>query len=184
MKFSYSFTDENKKFSCNLQCFQCKAQTKTGARCRRRVCVGLPYCYFHIEKLNLKILPSRIHGKGLFAFNRRESKNKILFKPQDFIIEYTGEKVSHRILDDRYGKNGLAVYSYSEGDVVIDAACKRSIASTINHSGTRSNCLTFLENGKFNIYATKNIKNHEEILLNYGEYFRDGDSTALKFKTK
>ena len=92
-------------FQSNLICEQCNALTKNGARCKRTVCIGLPYCFSHLASLkHLKIKPSTIPnaGKGLFAIDNTKRPNAVIFNQNAVICEYNGEIIDKNELIHRY----------------------------------------------------------------------------------
>ena len=127
-----------------------------------------------------------VQGGGLFAWNPREKK-KPLFKPNDMIAPYIGERVTMQELDRRYGEDGLAPYALADSVLPTqDAACKRGIGAWANapeglrvrekqRQKGRQNAALNAYDGKYYLFATRNIRHGEEILVNYGNtYFKDG----------
>ncbi|HEY4497013.1 MAG TPA: SET domain-containing protein-lysine N-methyltransferase [Candidatus Paceibacterota bacterium] len=102
-------------------------------------------------------------GLGLFS-------NKSL-KRGDFIIEYTGEKISSEEADRRGGKYLFTLNKKT----VINAKARKNTARYINHS-CRPNCYAEIDEDKnrINIYCKRKINKGEEITYNYGkEYWED-----------
>ena len=187
----------SKKFKCNLQCYRCAAQTGRGAQCTRKVCIGLPYCAQHMRSmLSLEIRPSDIPGAGLgvFAIRRIAKASKLVFHEGDEIAEYFGECLTTQEHSKRYGSEqyGLGVYSYDDdAGNTIDASCARSVASMINSHPNHHNCEAEIltdEKGPggchiIRIVATEDIKDGEELLLNYGERYFSGADQNIKYST-
>lgn len=99
-------------------------------------------------------------GLGLFANTR--------FTRGDFIIEYTGEHISHKEADRREGKY---LFTLSE-TVVIDGKGRDNIARYINHSCTPNvEAETDEEEGKIRISAKKKILIGEELTIDYGKEY-------------
>ncbi|USN87512.1 MAG: SET domain-containing protein [Candidatus Nomurabacteria bacterium] len=101
-------------------------------------------------------------GLGLFA-NRD-------FKKGDFIIEYTGEKISEDEANRRGGK-----YLFELNDEwTIDAKGRENLARYINHS-CKPNSKPEIDDKEEHIfiYATKKIKVGDEITYNYGKWYLD-----------
>lgn len=181
------------KFTCPLQCQSCLGMTKTGARCRRRVCVGLRYCYQHLTHYGLRIAQSTIPGagKGLFAWDRdaarrpmdRSTTRKqsarrapILFKRGDFITIYDGELIDAATVTRRYGNRIAPYVLHNRRETVVeDGACHRGVGTLIN-DGRRSDGRSDrnaefqlnTKGGYFQVHATRAIRHGEEILVNYG----------------
>ncbi len=98
-------------------------------------------------------------GLGLFA--------EIDFKKDDFIIEYTGEKLPNKIADNKNSKYIFALNSRFS----IDGSARKNTARYINHS-CRPNCEAEIDGQRIVIRAKKKIKPGEELTYDYGkEYF-------------
>ncbi len=97
-------------------------------------------------------------GLGLFA--------NTTFKRGDFIIEYTGEAISHEESDRRGGK-----YLFILSDtVVLDGKGRENTARYINHScKPNAEAETDEDEGKIRISAKKTILPGEEITYDYGK---------------
>lgn len=191
---------ENKKplFQCQLVCKQCAhINPLTKIRCRNRVCIGLDVCWLHLfYNDHLRIKPSNIAGggKGVFALVpnlpifKQRSKNEIIFRKNDFILEYIGEYTNQDILQNRYGDYTAPYAISTEDNETIDSACERGVASMINHaSQTKSNAFFEFDelNKKVIVRATKIIRNGDEILVNYGknyQFFEKNVSHTTKYK--
>ena len=100
-------------------------------------------------------------GLGLFA----ESD----IKKGDFLIEYTGKKISQEKADKQGGK-----YLFEINDtIVLDGSSRTNTARYINHS-CAPNCESDVVLGKVYIYAIKKIKEGEELGYDYGkEYYNE-----------
>ncbi|PJE64314.1 MAG: hypothetical protein COU90_02585 [Candidatus Ryanbacteria bacterium CG10_big_fil_rev_8_21_14_0_10_43_42] len=102
-------------------------------------------------------------GAGLALFTKRE------FKKGDFVIEYTGEKISDAEADRRGGKYLFTINT----KWTLDAKDHKHLARYINHA-CKPNCETDERGGRILIFATRTIKPGEEITYDYGEeYFDD-----------
>jgi len=87
----------------------------------------------------------------------------------DFIIEYTGEKISSDEADRRGGKYLFEINT----KWVIDAKDRKNLARYINH-GCKPNAEIINEGGELNLYAKRDIKAGEELTYHYGKgYFED-----------
>ncbi len=101
-------------------------------------------------------------GLGLFA---TESISK-----GDFIIEYTGEAISH---EEANRRGGRYLFTLNE-KIVLDGKGREHIARYINHA-CDPNAEAIVENdAHIMIYALKSIDAGEEISYDYGvEYVKD-----------
>lgn len=164
-------------------------------RCRNKVVIGGPYCYIHrLLKQHLVIKPSTDgHGKGLFAEDKSLPPNAIVFGHNKDVAKYEGIEISEDELHELYGPKDTdtAPYALSVGrgrnKRIIDAALDRSVASMTNHRPRSRTNAHFTETGKIRVNADKNIRNGQEIFVNYGNDYRfdDGNrhSTNRKKKT-
>ena len=102
-------------------------------------------------------------GLGLFA--------ETGFKKDDFVIEYTGK----RLTDDQADLKGGKYLFILKKNLVIDGTTRKNTARYINHS-CRPNCYPEIDEKKekINIYAKKKIEPGEELTYHYGkEYWLD-----------
>lgn len=172
------------QFHCALECKTCRVKNTTNPlkRCSRTVCIGLPYCWQHLQsKYHLKIkLSEHLKGaeKGLYAYDPK-STSGIVFQPNQKIVRYIGQKITQKQLDKRYdydGHNVTAPYAAYN----VDAACKRGVASLANDSkpSSKSTNARFIKrrNGHIYLYALKPIRHGDEILVDYGESYWEGHS--------
>ncbi len=100
-------------------------------------------------------------GLGLFARKK--------FVRGDFIIEYTGEHITHDEADVRGGK-----YLFILSDAtVIDGRGRENLARYINHScRPNAEAETDEEEEKIRIFAKRTIMPGDEVTYDYGkEYF-------------
>ncbi len=102
-------------------------------------------------------------GLGLFAGKA--------FKRGDFIIEYTGEHITHEEADTRGGRY-LFILSKK---IVIDGKGRENTARYINHScKPNAEAETDEDAGKIRISAKRAIQPGEEITYDYGkEYWNE-----------
>ncbi len=100
------------------------------------------------------------HGLGLFATSDH--------KKGDFIIEYTGEKITTATANER---GGQYLFELNK-DYVIDGRGRENKARYINHS-CRPNCYPEIDEDERHIYiyAKRSIKAGEELNYNYGKAF-------------
>ena len=102
------------------------------------------------------------HGLGLFT--------TVPFKKGDFVIEYTGDKITEDEANRRGGQ-----YLFTLNKVwVIDGKGRHNLARYINHS-CRPNCYPEIDDAEEHImiYAKRTIAPGEELTYNYGpEFFK------------
>lgn len=166
-------------FQCNLKCTRCKGLTpRDGSskqqQCTRTSCIGTPYCAEHMRSaLNLCIRPSTIPGAGMgvFVCKSERSRAEFVFRKGRVVCDYGGEVVSEEELTRRYG-DLTAPYGLA-GDTdgyYEDAACLRGIGSMINHNAENTNVKYHhdLRSKKMVIVATQNIRDGEELFIDYG----------------
>ena len=114
------------------------------------------------KKIESWAVKKSMAGLGLFA--QRD------FKKGDFIIEYTGKKITHEAADR---KGGLYLFTLND-QWVLDGTNRKYKARYLNHS-CRPNCEAVIEDESYiMIYARKKIRDGNELTFNYGkEYFED-----------
>ncbi len=170
-------------FECPLQCTQCEAVKADGTQCRNRSCVATPFCWIHLmRERHLRVRESTIEnaGKGLFAVLPNGHPNDIVFRKHDVIIEYAGEVITEAELNQRYG-NYTAPYALQSKHHIEDAACRRGAGAMVNHAtGNRVNVYFNynLDTEHFELIAKKNIRNGEEIFVNYGKVYRFNEENS------
>lgn len=97
-------------------------------------------------------------GLGLFA---TES-----YKRGDFIVEYTGERITDAEAERRWSK-----YLFETSTrYTIDGANRANVARYINHS-CAPNARAEIDRGRVYIYATRRIEPGDEITYNYGKNY-------------
>lgn len=197
MVLTFEFEDKKprgKKFHCDLQCTRCKAKNADGSECKRRVCIGIPYCWFHLQRdKHLKIKEGR-HGKGVFAFDKKKPPGAVIFKKSDHLADYNGKIITKAESSRRYGKDNTGPYAVGlYNGKIEDGACSRGVGTMFNHSSKaneRSAKLVDWDTGrgrwKGGVEATKNIKNGQEIFVTYGTKYRFKENTkhSTKYKKK
>ena len=109
-----------------------------------------------------RVRRSRVHGLGVFAARRIRKGTRI--------IEYLGERISHREADRRYAAkppddNHTFLYIVDRG-VVIDAGVDGNDARFINH-GCDPNCESVTEDRRVYIEAIATIQPGEELKYDY-----------------
>jgi hypothetical protein len=118
------------------------------------------------ENIRLKVLRSKIQGRGLFVMED--------VCDGEFLIEYVGEVISHRLADERekrYQSQGIGCYMFSvSNDFVIDATEKGNHSRFINHS-CEPNCQIQIEkidgSPRIVIFAKHAIRQGEELTYDY-----------------
>ncbi|MGH8220166.1 MAG: SET domain-containing protein [Steroidobacteraceae bacterium] len=110
----------------------------------------------------IEVRRSRVHGRGVFALRRIRKGTRI--------IEYLGERISHRVADRRYedhdaNDNHTFLFSVDRG-LVIDAGVDGNDARFINHS-CGPNCESAIERRRVFIDAIRDIAPGEELSYDY-----------------
>jgi SET domain-containing protein len=122
----------------------------------------------------LEIRNSKVHGLGAFARRRIPKGTRI--------IEYLGERVSHREADRRYeGKDAGDAHTFLfivDARTVIDAGIEGNEARFINHS-CRPNCQSVIENRRVFIEAIRTIEPGEEMTYDYQIQREDDDPPGI-----
>jgi uncharacterized protein len=112
---------------------------------------------------------SPVHGFGVFAARR--------IRKGTTIIEYRGERVSHKTADARYEdkdpRDNHTFLFTVDAKTVIDAGVNGNEARYINH-GCDPNCESTTINGRIFIEAIRTIRPGEELSYDY-QIQRDGD---------
>jgi hypothetical protein len=159
-------------FESPLYKSRCTYTTKKG-RCKRECVIGYEECRQHlvIDK-HLKIKKSNITKAGLGVFSsNKTTDNNVVFEQGEYICDFHGEHIDAHELYERYLQH-LAPYAMELKDhSYLDGATKRGIGSLINVSMNKnlSNVNFHISDDKIEVYATKNIRNNEELLA----YIRD-----------
>ena len=188
--FKYQRKCDDSTFQCPITRFRCEhVVAGTNTQCKRHQYIGFSLCYQHLAiDAHMKIAPAtnKDHGKGLFATNGT-SNTDVVFNKDDRIIQYNGEVLNKAELDDRYGGNNKdsAPYGFQvNNNKYVDSACLRSAGSLANHKPLQTaNAKLYFSPGNGNVYirATKNIKNNQEIFVNYGRSYRFIDNHETKY---
>jgi len=110
----------------------------------------------------IEVRRSRVHGRGVFALRRIRKGTRI--------IEYLGDRISHREADRRYEDhderdNHTFLFSVDRG-LVIDAGVGGNDARFINHS-CEPNCESVIERRRVFIDAIRDIEPGEELSYDY-----------------
>jgi SET domain-containing protein len=116
----------------------------------------------HYEPPPVETRDSGIHGRGVYA--TRSIKKGVR------IIEYLGERISHKEADRRYeikgDDDGHTFLFIASRRTVIDAGVNGNEARFINHS-CDPNCETVIEDGRVFIESIRRIKPGEELGYDY-----------------
>ncbi|HEU4564167.1 MAG TPA: SET domain-containing protein-lysine N-methyltransferase [Gemmatimonadaceae bacterium] len=111
---------------------------------------------------------SPIAGRGAFAVRRIPKGTRI--------IEYTGERITPEVADERYDDDAMEVHHTFlftlDDETIIDAAVRGNAARFINHS-CEPNCEAVIEEGRIFIEALRDITAGEELTYDYA-YERQG----------
>ena len=189
--FEYSVNGQV-TFRGDLRGQRCIGHCRNGRRCSRRSVIGCPYCFQHLKSdRHLRIKPSTIHnaGKGLFAEDSTQAPNAIIFRRNDNIIEYTGQNIDIDELNRRYHHHTAPYALQVRGDndpLYVDAATVRGVGSLSNHrAGNHQNArfVVNYQNNTARLRAIKNIRNGDEVFVNYGHQYRIHEA-GVQYRTK
>ncbi len=101
-------------------------------------------------------------GRGFGLFSR------VSYKKGEFVVEYTGTKISSKIADDLTTRYLFEI----DEQWTIDGSPRTNIARYINHS-CEPNCEVEIEDGRIMLYAVRAISAGEELTFDYGEEYFD-----------
>ncbi len=124
------------------------------------------------RRLPIEVRDSGIQGRGVYA--------TAAIKKGTWIIEYTGERISHDEADARYDDESMDRHHtflfIVDKDVCLDAAVHGNDARYINHS-CDPNCEAILAASDKEIWivALRDIAADEELTYDYG-YVMEGES--------
>jgi SET domain-containing protein len=114
----------------------------------------------HIELLEVR--RSKVHGNGVFATGPLSKGMRL--------IEYLGERVSHKEADRRYeNKDASDNHTFLfivDSRTVIDAGVDGNDARFFNHS-CDPNCESVIENGRVYIEAIRSAQAGDELTYDY-----------------
>jgi SET domain-containing protein len=110
----------------------------------------------------IRIRRSRLHGRGAFALRRIRKGTRI--------IEYLGDRVSHREADQRYDLKHVDdshtfLFIVDRG-TVIDGGANGNDARFINHS-CDPNCESVIDDRRVFIEAVRTIRPGDELTYDY-----------------
>jgi SET domain-containing protein len=110
----------------------------------------------------LRVRRSRVHGRGVFALSRIRRGTRV--------IEYLGDRVSHKEADRRYeAKDTEDSHTFLfivDRSVVIDGGSQGNDARYINH-GCDPNCESVIDDRRVFIEAVRTIQPGEELTYDY-----------------
>jgi SET domain-containing protein len=110
----------------------------------------------------MRLRRSRVHGRGAFALRRIRKGTRI--------IEYLGDRISHRQADVRYedksDRDNHTFLFIVDRSVVIDGGVKGNDARFINHS-CDPNCESVIDDRRVFIEAIRTIGPGEELTYDY-----------------
>ena len=110
----------------------------------------------------LRVRRSRLHGRGVFALRRIRKGTRVL--------EYLGDRVSHREADQRYGHKGVednhTFLFIVDRSVVIDGGANGNDARFINHS-CDPNCESLIDDRRVFVESVRTVAPGEELTYDY-----------------
>jgi SET domain-containing protein len=116
---------------------------------------------------------SPIQGRGVFALRSIGKGTRV--------VEYTGERVSHREADRRHDAQGSThtMLFIVDRKTVIDATREGNSARWINHSCS-PNCEAVDDEDRIYIEAIRNIRAGEELTYDYNLVLEEPHTPAAK----
>ena len=118
---------------------------------------------------------SAIHGRGVFALQSLRKGARV--------VEYTGERISHREADRRHastrGWSPHTMLFIADKKTVIDATREGNSARWINHSCS-PNCEAVDDEGRIYIEAIRDIRSGEELTYDYNLLLEEPHTPAAK----
>ena len=119
---------------------------------------------------------SSIHGRGVFTLRKMRKGERI--------IEYTGERISHAVADQRYESGHEAYDPHTflftvDDETVIDATRGGNSSRWFNHSCS-PNCEAEDEDGSIYLEALRDIRPGEELTYDYRLYLDEPHTPANK----
>jgi SET domain-containing protein len=123
----------------------------------------------------LVVRKSPVHGRGVFALGRIPKGARV--------IEYKGERISHKEADERYDEehqNSPHTMLFTVDDqIVIDGTRRGNSARWINHS-CAPNCEAVDDGGRIFIEALGDLRPGEEITYDYNLQLDERHTPAAK----
>ena len=97
-------------------------------------------------------------------------------------MDYNGDVLTVSQLDKRFGYHTAPYTVRINKGLVEDASCRRSAGSLANHN-SKANAKLYAYQGRVYLRAIKNIKNGQEITVDYGNEY-DLDEEGVSHTTK
>jgi len=190
MPWEFEYEGPDVYFVQDLNCKRCIAKNRQGKDCKLITCIGLPYCWVHLYYLHhLRIKQSTIPnaGNGVFAMDGSKPEKDIIFKKGAHITDFYGEILNLADIKARYGKNNApyGILISGKDGIYEDGAIERGVGSLINHKPhSQANAkLSLSKNKRIKIIATKNIRNNQEIFVDYGKDYKMNEP-YIEYSTK
>ena len=177
MPLYFHFHSANGNFDAQVKSHRCTHIKSNGERCKRQVIIGYELCWTHKrtdDEVAVKQSQIPHAGNGLFAVNGTDN-NEIVFRKGDRICQYDGEHVAIDVLQQRYGNNTAPYAIQLNSGQASDGAIERTIGCLLNHSTKAKANVRFTNpnaQNKVFIDAIKNIRNKQELLVNYGKQYK------------
>lgn len=138
---------------------------------KRRTAAGSVRVRIPLTQPWFEIRRSEIQGRGAFAVRPIPKGTRI--------VEYTGERISHKEADKRYDDEAMGRHHtflfIATQRTVVDARHHGNEAKYINHA-CEPNCEAVIDGGRIFIEAVKAIRTGQELTYDYS-YGRDGTET-------
>ena len=170
--FHYRNDPDHIEWDSPLKTERCHFTKSDGHRCKRQVTLGLPHCFQHRTKVRIK--PSTIPnaGQGLFAYDPHGPN--IVFHKNDKITPYYGQLRNEQKIIQRYGRKTAPYGLQLSHNRYTDGATQRGLGTLLNHKTRKNNARFSVARNQqeVNLVATKNIRNNEEVFVNYGREYR------------
>ena len=157
------------------ECTQCEANTKSGARCKRKTCIYAAYCYQHTRSiLGLYISQSSIPNSGLGLYTAKA------IKKGKKVADYTGVIVGTKAWNE--GGEGDYGVQLNKREVLDARSTQTALGRYANDCRDRNrrkkecpgrNARFVVNTRRKTVYikATKNIPAHSEIFVSYGRQY-------------
>jgi len=127
------------------------------------------------SRRRVSVRRSAIQGRGMFALGPIRKGARV--------IEYIGERISHREADRRHtSEDGWFAHTMLfivDGKTVIDATYRGNSARWMNHS-CRPNCEAVDDGGRIYIEAIRGIRPGEELTYDYNLMLDEPHTPAAK----
>lgn len=170
---------------------QCGSRLPNGKRCKKWTTRIHPFCYSCTVRIYSVAIGESTQGPGsglgLFAYDPKKDENAIIFKSDQWIAPYGGEVITDKECEKRYTgclQGDITVCCpYAIGtdkNETVDAALVRGPAAYCNDSKDKD-YNAYLCGNPLGIRALRKIRQHEEILVDYGTAY--WKSKHLRFET-